>query len=153
MEKGDIDAILEGLWACKLPSKEDAVALLKKSSEIMGQEANTLILRTPITVCGDIHGQFYDLLELFSVGGKPPEQNFLFLGDYVDRGQYSLEVIALLFSLSIRYPDHVYLLRGNHEFERVNSIYGFKVEVEEQLGNMAVYGNFNHCFEFMSIVA
>jgi hypothetical protein len=78
MNKGDIDRILAVLWDCRLPSATDATALLDRSIEILRGEPNCLKLRTPITVCGDIHGQFYDLLELFLVAGKPPEQNFLF---------------------------------------------------------------------------
>jgi serine/threonine-protein phosphatase 4 catalytic subunit len=136
--------LLEGLWCCKLPSKEDAIALLEKSSEILGKEPNTLTLRTPITVCGDIHGQFYDLLELFSVGGKPPEQNFIFLGDYVDRGFYSSETFLLLIALKVRYPSKIALLRGNHESQQVTEDYGFYDEITRKYGDSQVY---NLCLE------
>lgn len=135
MERGDIDAIISQLWACKLPTKADADAILKKTSEVLSKEPNVLQLHTPMTVCGDIHGQFYDLLELFSVGGKPPEQNFIFLGDFVDRGFYSAETFLLLAALKCRYPSKIFLLRGNHESQQVTEDYGFYDEVLRKYDN------------------
>lgn len=122
--------------------------LCLKSREIFLSQPILLELEAPLKICGefrrgmnlrsfiqrpnpqpppagDVHGQYYDLLRLFEYGGFPPESNYLFLGDYVDRGKQSLETICLLLAYKIKYPENFFLLRGNHECASINRIYGF----------------------------
>jgi serine/threonine-protein phosphatase 4 catalytic subunit len=154
MDKKRIDAILDKLWDCSLPTKEEAHYLLEVGQKVLISEPNVLELKSPMTVCGDIHGQLYDLLELFAVGGRPPEQNFLFLGDYVDRGFYSTETFFLLLALKVRYPTKMYLIRGNHESEQVTQDYGFKEEINRKYSNDdSVYGMCVQCFNALPLAA
>lgn len=86
-----------------------------QAKEILINESNVQHVRAPVTICGDIHGQFHDLRELFKIGGQPPDTNYLFMGDYVDRGYYSVETVTLLVALKVRFKDRITILRGNHE--------------------------------------
>ncbi|KAF3444950.1 hypothetical protein FNV43_RR14643 [Rhamnella rubrinervis] len=91
------------------------------------------------TVCGDVHGQFYDLLNIFELNGLPSEENpYLFNGDFVDRGSFSLEVILTLFAFKCMCPSAMYLARGNHESKSMNKIYGFEGEVRSKLNETFV---------------
>ncbi|KAG6457861.1 hypothetical protein O3G_MSEX010536 [Manduca sexta] len=103
--------------------------LCLKSREIFLSQPILLELEAPLKICGDIHGQYYDLLRLFEYGGFPPESNYLFLGDYVDRGKQSLETICLLLAYKIKYPENFFLLRGNHECASINRIYGGREDI------------------------
>lgn len=82
---------------------------------MLKKEPNLLKLKDPVTVVGDIHGQFYDFVKMLDVGGDPENTKYLFLGDYVDRGSFSVEVVLLVYSIKLNYPKTVFLLRGNHE--------------------------------------
>jgi len=96
--------------------------LCDKAKEILIQESNVQAVPAPVTICGDIHGQFHDLLELFKIGGQPPETNYLFMGDYVDRGYYSVETVTLLVALKVRFPKRLTILRGNHESRQITQV-------------------------------
>ena len=136
----DVDSIIERLLEVQgaRPGKlvnlsENEVRLLcSKSREIFLSQPIFLELEAPIKIVGDIHGQYFDLLRLFEYGGFPPEANYLFLGDYVDRGKQSLETICLLLSYKIKYPENFFILRGNHECASINRIYGFYDECKRR---------------------
>jgi serine/threonine-protein phosphatase PP1 catalytic subunit len=100
-------------------------ALCTSCREVFLGQPSFLELEAPLKICGDIHGQYHDLLRLFEYGGFPPESNYLFLGDYVDRGKSSVEVMTLQFSYKSKYPENFFLLRGNHECASITRIYGF----------------------------
>jgi len=100
-------------------------SLCDRVMALLAEEENTLTLYPPLSVVGDVHGQFYDVLEIFSVGGSPPDTQYLFLGDFVDRGHHSVLTISLLCCLKLKFPGRVHLIRGNHESRSVTRVYGF----------------------------
>jgi len=95
-----------------------ALRLVELARKIFEREPNMLIVQRPVTIVADIHGQFYDFLTILAAGGDPSKTRYLFLGDYVDRGQFECECIFLLFALKIKYPDNIHLLRGYVYFFR-----------------------------------
>ena len=99
--------------------------LIQNAQKIIKSQPVFLELSPPLTVCGDIHGQYSDLLKLFQLGGFPPNANYIFMGDYVDRGQQSIETICLLLAYKIKYEENFFILRGNHESAAINKLYGF----------------------------
>lgn len=133
-------------------SELEVRGLCLKSREIFLQQPILLELEAPLKICGDIHGQYTDLLRLFEYGGFPPEANYLFLGDYVDRGKQSLETICLLLAYKIKYPENFFLLRGNHECASINRIYGFYDECKRRY-NIKLWKTFTDCFNCLPIAA
>lgn len=132
--------------------QEDCMDIIKKLTDITGAEPNLLRLKDPVTVVGDIHGQYYDMLKLLDVGGDPDTTQYLFLGDYVDRGSFSIEVLLVLYALKINHPDRVFLLRGNHECRQMTAFFNFRDECEYKY-DLTVYYAFMESFDTLPIAA
>ena len=145
---------IEDLFNCKYLPEEEVKDLCAKAKELFIKEPNIQIVHCPVTVCGDIHGQFHDLLELFKVGGYTPDTNYLFLGDYVDRGCFSVESVSLLLALKLKYPNRIFLLRGNHESRQTSQMYGFYDECFKKYGNNAtIWNTFMDLFDLLPLCA
>nr|XP_016432457.1 PREDICTED: serine/threonine-protein phosphatase BSL3-like isoform X2 [Nicotiana tabacum] len=136
--------------------------LCDSAEKIFASEPSVLQLRAPIKIFGDLHGQFGDLMRLFDEYGSPSTAgdisyiDYLFLGDYVDRGQHSLETITLLLALKVEYPLNVHLIRGNHEAADINALFGFRIECIERMGErdgIWAWHRFNRLFNWLPLAA
>jgi len=125
-------------------------SLLVAVRQVFMAECALLEVEAPIKICGDIHGQYHDLLRLFEAGGTPPESNYMFMGDYVDRGRQSIETITLLFTYKVKYPENFFLLRGNHECASITRMYGFHDECKRRY-NVNLWKDFVSVFNCMPI--
>ena len=148
-----LDEWLEITKECKYLPEKDLKELCDAVSEILIQESNVHPVSSPVTVCGDIHGQYYDLMQLFTIAGDLPETNYIFMGDFVDRGYYSLETLTRLLVLKAKYPSKVFLLRGNHESRNVTQTYGFYDECQNKYGNSNAWKYCCKVFDLLAIAA
>ena len=165
----DLDECIERLYKKELLAESVVEAVCAKTKELLMKESNVVHIAAPVTVVGDIHGQFFDMIEIFKIGGFCPDTNYLFLGekhhisrrkgfqlthgigDYVDRGFFSVETISLLVCLKLRYPHRVHLIRGNHESRGVTQSYGFYTECSRKYGNANVWHYFTDMFDFLTL--
>lgn len=149
----DLDSYINDLYQCKFLPEDAVKSLCEKAIEILEKEPNIVQVQTPVTISGDVHGQFFDLMELFKAGGKPPDTNYLFLGDYVDRGYHSIETVTLLIALKVKHKDQVTLLRGNHEGRKITQVYGFYDECVKKYGDTKVWRYFTDLFDYLPLSA
>jgi len=131
---------------------DECTYLVTEAAQVCVNQPALLELEAPIQIVGDIHGQFHDLLRLFEHCGFPPEANYLFLGDYVDRGKNGIECICLLLAYKVKYPENFFLLRGNHECASINRIYGFYDECKRRY-NIKMWKKFQDVFNALPFAA
>eukprot|EP01054_Gregarina_sp_Poly1_P000037 Gregarina_sp_Poly_1__36@NODE_1008_length_5371_cov_562_398190_g706_i0_p2_GENE_NODE_1008_length_5371_cov_562_398190_g706_i0NODE_1008_length_5371_cov_562_398190_g706_i0_p2_ORF_typecomplete_len334_score46_52Metallophos/PF00149_28/3_4e46Metallophos_2/PF12850_7/7_2e05STPPase_N/PF16891_5/0_031DUF4073/PF13285_6/0_16_NODE_1008_length_5371_cov_562_398190_g706_i021173118 len=148
-----LDEQIDQLMNSKPLAETEVETLCEKAKEILQGESNVQPVRVPVTVVGDIHGQFGDLKEMLAIAGKAPETNFLFLGDYVDRGYYSVESVTLVVALKVRWKERVTIIRGNHESRQVTQVYGFYDECLRKYGGANVWKYFTNLFDYLPLSA
>ncbi|ESX01362.1 Serine/threonine-protein phosphatase 4 catalytic subunit [Ogataea parapolymorpha DL-1] len=148
-----IDKIIQDVRKCKIVPENDIQELCFLAQELLIQESNIQLVDPPVTICGDIHGQLHDLLRLFKISNEPPHTKYLFLGDFVDRGFYSLETFLLLLCYKVRYPDRIFLIRGNHESRQITSVYGFYDECMRKYGSANVWRYCCDVFDYLALGA
>ena len=119
---------------------------------ILSSSPSLVRLEPGLKICGDIHGQYTDLLRLLEYGEHPPNERYLFLGDYVDRGKQSIETICLLLAYKVKHGDSITLLRGNHEASGINRIYGFYDEIKRRY-SVSLWKRFNFVFSLLPVTA
>lgn len=149
----DLDKILKDVKACRIIPEQDVLEMCLLGQELLISEGNVQSVAVPVVVCGDIHGQLHDLITLFRIGGEPPLKRYLFLGDFVDRGFNSLETFLLLLVYKLKYPDKIYLIRGNHESRQITSVYGFYDECLRKYSNANVWRYCCELFDYISLGA
>ena len=142
-----MDKLLQNVFL----SESEMKILCTSVKAILMTEGNVIDVQSPVTVCGDIHGQFHDLIKLFRVGGQIPGMSYVFLGDFIDRGNQSVESLTLLLLLKFMWPNHICLLRGNHETRKISQVYGFYDECMQKYGNINVWKFSTDIFDFLPL--
>ncbi|CAN9222696.1 unnamed protein product [Alternaria alternata] len=152
-----IQRLLDAAYAGKVTKtvslkNAEIFAICSAAREVFLSQPALLELAPPVKIVGDIHGQYTDLIRMFEMCGFPPNSNYLFLGDYVDRGKQSLETILLLLCYKLKFPENFFLLRGNHECANVTRVYGFYDECKRRC-NIKVWKAFVDTFNTLPIAA
>ncbi|GFE52630.1 serine threonine phosphatase PP2A catalytic subunit [Babesia ovis] len=153
IELSELEATIDRIFNSETIPEQAVLKLCNRAKEILAAESNLISVSAPITVVGDIHGQLYDLKELFRIAGTAPNTNFLFLGDYVDRGYYSIESVTLILCLKVRYKERVFIIRGNHECRQITQVYGFYDECLRKYGNANVWIALTNIFDYLPLGA
>lgn len=122
-----MDNLLEVLFKCQILPEKDVIFICEKAKEVLQEESNVQNVPCPVTICGDVHGQFFDLMELFQIGGKLPDTNYLFMGDYVDRGYHSVEVVTLLIALKV--VNHAFIFLVDDEWFKQRGDFIFRCDI------------------------
>lgn len=146
-----IEGWIEKVKRCEHLEENELKLLCDRIKDILMEESNVQPVQSPVTVCGDVHGQFYDVLELFRQGGEIPKTNYIFMGDFVDRGHHSVETLQLLLCFKARYPQCITLLRGNHESRQVTQVYGFYDECFRKYGSSNVWKYCTEVFDYFPL--
>ncbi|PSN63150.1 serine/threonine-protein phosphatase PP-Z [Corynespora cassiicola Philippines] len=152
-----ISRLLDAAYAGKVTKavclkNAEIFAICSAAREVFLNQPALLELAAPVKIVGDVHGQYTDLIRMFEMCGFPPNSNYLFLGDYVDRGKQSLETILLLLCYKLKFPENFFLLRGNHECANVTRVYGFYDECKRRC-NIKVWKAFVDTFNTLPIAA
>ena len=149
-----VDEVIEGMKKKVFMSKLSLLKIILDVIKINMNEPSLIDIEVKnenFNICGDIHGQFYDLLNIFNLFGYPSETNpYLFNGDFIDRGSFGVECLITLLCFKLLYPKHFYLARGNHESRNLNKVYGFEQEVTSKYGSV-VYKSFVRLFYSLSL--
>jgi len=149
----ELDQCISLLQEGKFLPQKHIETICAKACDILMDEPNTVKVNSPISVVGDIHGQLFDLLQVFKLGGDPSTTKYVFLGDYVDRGYHSVETFSLLLCYKIKYPENITLVRGNHESRNTTKVFGLYDEIQYKYGDATIWKLFIEVFDLLPISA
>jgi len=149
----NLDQWIQHIRECKPLEEKYLKQLCDLVREILVEESNVHPVQSPVSVCGDVHGQFYDVLKLFRENGEIPETSYVFMGDFVDRGNHSVETLELLLAYKARHPDRITLIRGNHECRQVTQVYGFYEECVRKYGSASAWKYCTDVFDYLPLAA